>query len=102
MKTYQHPEIKNVPLTAVMHALSDPCRIDIMRQLLENTELACAAIQLSVSKSTASHHFEVLRSSGLIRTRIEGVKCLNSIRIDEINQYFPGILGLIQSSNRSV
>jgi len=98
MKKYQHPELSNVPLTAVMHALSDPCRINIMLQLLSNSEMACAAFELSVSKSTASHHFEVLRSSGLIRTRTEGVKCLNSARIEEINQYFPGVIGLIKGS----
>lgn len=97
MKEYHHPALKSIHLTSVMNALSDPCRMNIMQQLLENTELACTAIKLNVGKSTASHHFEILRSAGLIRTRIDGVKSLNSVRIDEINQYFPGIINLIQS-----
>jgi len=80
-----------------MQALSDPCRIAIVRELLsaEGRALACNEVPLDVSKATRSHHFEVLREAGLIRTKVEGTKCMTSLRRAELNKHFPGLLKLI-------
>ena len=55
---------------AVMQALSDPCRVAIVQELLQarGRALACNEVRLEVSKATRSHHFEVLRAAGLIFT----------------------------------
>jgi DNA-binding transcriptional ArsR family regulator len=58
MKSYSHPVLRDVALADVMQALSDPCRIAIVRALAERGELACNEIALDVSKATRSHHFE--------------------------------------------
>ena len=95
MKAYEHPDPKHIPLTQVMHALSDPCRVSIMQALLAQKELACNALPVEVSKATLSHHVAVLRDAGLIHTRVEGTKCLNTVRVEAVNKYFPGLLAML-------
>jgi DNA-binding transcriptional ArsR family regulator len=94
MKVYSHPPLNQIELATVMQALSDPCRIAIVRALAEAGELACNEIALDVSKATRSHHFDVLRAAGLIFTRTEGTKCMTSLRKSELDERFPGLLKL--------
>lgn len=95
MKAYSHPQIEDVSLTTVMQALSDPCRVAILHALLEGEELACNEVRLEVSKATRSHHFTILREAGLINTRTEGTRCMTSVRKEEIEARFPGLLDLV-------
>jgi DNA-binding transcriptional ArsR family regulator len=101
MKSYTHPSLDDVTLTAVMQALSDPCRVAIVQTLLaeEERELACNEIPLDVAKATRSHHFDVLRDAGIIFTRGEGTKCMTSVRRKELNKRFPGLLKLIATGD---
>jgi DNA-binding transcriptional ArsR family regulator len=102
MKAYTHPSLDEVSLTTVMQALSDPCRVSIVRALLaeEERELACNEILLDVAKATRSHHFNVLRDAGIIFTRCEGTRCKSSVRKKELNKRFPGLLRLISHEAR--
>lgn len=86
-----------ISLGTVLQALSDPCRLAIVQSLLREDvgELACNEVPLKIAKATRSHHFDVLRQSGLIQTRTEGTKCLSSLRRDEIDTRFPGLLDLV-------
>ncbi|HEX4138938.1 MAG TPA: helix-turn-helix transcriptional regulator [Candidatus Methylacidiphilales bacterium] len=97
MKRYSHPALKDVTLPIVMQALSDPCRLAIVRALLavRGRELCCADIPLQVGKATRSHHFDVLRDAGLITSRCEGTKCLTSLRRADLERRFPGLLKLV-------
>ena len=97
MKAYHHPGLKEVPLAQVMQALSDPCRITIMKALIAQKELACNELPVEVAKATLSHHVSVLREAGLITTRVEGTKCLNSVRYEAFDDYFPGLLDMLKS-----
>jgi DNA-binding transcriptional ArsR family regulator len=99
LKTYSHPAMSDVSLPAVMQALSDPCRIAIVRQLLDaqGRALACNEVRLDISKATRSHHFDVLRAAGIIFTEMEGTKCMTSLRRRELNKHFPGLLKLISA-----
>jgi DNA-binding transcriptional ArsR family regulator len=45
-----------------------------------------------VSKATRSHHFKVLREAGLTHTRAEGTHRFVSLRRDEVDERFPGLL----------
>lgn len=80
-----------------MQALSDPCRIAIVRQLLQakGRALACNEVKLKISKATRSHHFEVLREAGIIATKVEGTKCMTSLRDRDFNKAFPGLLKIV-------
>jgi DNA-binding transcriptional ArsR family regulator len=91
--------MSDVSLHAVMQALSDPCRIAIVRDLLRANghALACNEVRLTISKATRSHHFEVLRAAGIIFTEMEGTKCMTSLRRRELNKHFPGLLKLISA-----
>jgi DNA-binding transcriptional ArsR family regulator len=103
MNTYSHPALRDISLAAVMQALSDPCRIAIVRQLLQaRRALACNEVRLSISKATRSHHFEVLRSAGIIFTEMEGTKCMTSLRRKELNKRFPGLLKLVSAREKEV
>ncbi|HBR94408.1 MAG TPA: transcriptional regulator [Opitutae bacterium] len=98
MKAYTHPDLDQVSLPQVMQALSDPCRISIMQALMAEEELACNALPVTVAKATLSHHMAVLRDAGLILTRVEGTKCLNSVRMEAFEDYFPGLLDLLKAA----
>ena len=99
MKTYSHPAMRDVELHVVMQAMSDPCRLAIVRQLLQSKgrALACNEVELDVAKATRSHHFEVLRTAGIIFTEMDGTKCMTSVRRAEMDKRFPGLLKLIAS-----
>lgn len=97
MKQYTHPPLDGVSLTSVLQAVADPCRQNIVLTLLQakGRALACNEFDLDVSKATASHHFEALRSAGVIETTTQGTKCLSLLREAELDQRFPGLLKLI-------
>jgi len=100
MKAYAHPDLRDIPLETVMQAFSDPCRMAIVRELLEarGRALACNEVRLKISKATRSHHFEVLRAAGIIHTDTAGTKCRTSLRRKELDKRFPGLLKLISKA----
>ena len=96
MKQYQHPTTDQITLTGVLHALSDPVRLNFIQSLHQcAVEQRCGAIATPVAKSTMSHHLRVLREAGIIRTRTEGTQCLTSLRLDELEAKFPGVLASV-------
>jgi len=91
-----HPERDEIELGAVLHALSDPVRRQIVVALASaDGEPSCGSIDVPVTKSTCTHHFKVLREAGVIRQRQDGVARLNSVRRDDLEARFPGLLGTI-------
>jgi DNA-binding transcriptional ArsR family regulator len=88
-----HPVTEDIELSAVLHALSDAQRLRIVRELAADPEPRnCRSFGLDVSKSTLTHHFRVLREAGVIEQRIDGTAKLNSLRSDDLEQRFPGLL----------
>jgi DNA-binding transcriptional ArsR family regulator len=90
-----HPSREEVELGAVLHALSDPMRLAIVAGLALGAERTCGSFDLPVVKSTCTHHFKVLREAGLIRQRLEGTTRLNSLRRDDLEHRFPGLLDAV-------
>ena len=84
-------------MPSVLHALSDPVRLEIVRSLHGKPELSCSHIPATVSKSTLSHHLKVLREAGVTHTRAEGTQRLVSIRIEDLEGRFPGLLECVLS-----
>ena len=82
-------------LFAVMTALTDPVRLGIVTTLDSKAEVACGCFGLPVTKSAGSRHFRVLREAGVIRQRDEGTRRINSLRREELDRRFPGLLDLV-------
>ncbi|MCU1461661.1 MAG: Helix-turn-helix domain protein [Acidimicrobiales bacterium] len=91
-----HPVRDELQLGEVLHALSDPVRLQIV-QVLDRAdgEVACGQFPLPVGKSTASHHFKVLREAGVVHERHEGTRRLHALRIDDLDARFPGLLATV-------
>jgi DNA-binding transcriptional ArsR family regulator len=97
--TIHHPAKKDLELPDVLHALSDPQRLRIVRLLAQDpAPRACGSFGLDISKSTLTHHFRVLRESGVIETRQEGTARLSSLRRDDLDERFPGLLDAVLDS----
>ena len=92
MKTLLQPSHDEIALPAVMGALSDPVRVQIVRTLAAQGETVCGTLDLGVSKATRSHHYRVLREAGLTNTRVEGTRRHVSLRRDDLEARFPGLL----------
>ena len=100
MSRFIHPNLNDVPLASLLHALSDPARLEIVRRLNESLGgaegLACnMAAPCELPRATLSNHFGVLRSAGLIESRKHGTMVINRLRRAEIDARFPGLLDAV-------
>jgi DNA-binding transcriptional ArsR family regulator len=94
--TPAHPSRDEIALAAVLHALSDPVRLMMVRGLAAAVEgRSCGSFDVPVTKSTCTHHFKVLREAGVIQQRHEGTRRVNTLREEDLEARFPGLLGTI-------
>jgi DNA-binding transcriptional ArsR family regulator len=97
-----HPAKDELDLSTVLGALADPGRLATVQYLAAVGEACCSTIQeaagLDCSKSTMSHHLKVLRETGITRTRVDGVRRYVSLRHDEVDARFPGLLDAVVGS----
>ncbi|HYG92508.1 MAG TPA: metalloregulator ArsR/SmtB family transcription factor [Nocardioides sp.] len=91
----EHPPADAIDIYRVLHALSDPTRLLIVRTLADEPERACGTFPVDVAPSTLTHHFRVLREAGLIHQRPEGVRKWTSLRESDVEARFPGLLRAI-------
>ncbi|MFI0938712.1 ArsR/SmtB family transcription factor [Streptomyces sp. NPDC021020] len=94
MRTPVHPKVDDLELAVLFHALSDPVRLAIAG-LVAGGEMSCGAMAIPLSKSTLSHHLKILREAGVTRTRLEGTHRYISLRRDDLDTRFPGLMGAI-------
>lgn len=103
MTLFVHPAKDDISLPGILGALADPTRLEIVRRLYEQRTskqalncMSCVeAAAHDIPKSTLSHHFRILREAGLIRTIKQGVENRNALRLEELNDRFPGLLKAI-------
>jgi DNA-binding transcriptional ArsR family regulator len=94
-----HPPREDLELASVLHALSDPQRLRIVQVLAEDPEpRRCGTFDLDVTKSTMTHHFRILREAGIIEQSCEGTAKLNSLRREDLEARFPGLLDAVLQS----
>ena len=87
-------------LRDVLHALADPVRLEIVRQLDEAGEKACGMFGIDMPKSSLSHHFRILRKSGVIVSETHGTVLMNRLRRKDLEARFPGVLKSILAGAR--
>ncbi|MCO6008818.1 metalloregulator ArsR/SmtB family transcription factor [Actinoallomurus purpureus] len=97
-----HPPVEELTLPKVLAALADPARLATVRTLARAGESACGQIQhdagLEVSKSTMSHHLRILREAGITHSRVQGARRLLTLRRDDLDRRFPGLLDAVLHS----
>jgi DNA-binding transcriptional ArsR family regulator len=99
VKELHHPHPSEIRITQILHALSDPLRLEIAKRLTEHGECSCGRLGGSVSKSTLSHHLKVLREAGVTYTRVDGTARMVSLRTVELEERFPGLLGSVLAAH---
>jgi len=103
MKPLVHPALEDITVEGILHALSDPTRVEIFAKIADsNCAPTCSAFltvgEKVVPKSTLSQHFKVLREAGLVRSERLGVEMQNTSRCKELEGRFPGLLPAIVAS----
>lgn len=101
MSPRHHPTPDQIRVDEVMSALGNPLRLKVVRVLADGGEHNCGSILTGVSKSTLTHHWRVLRDSGVIRQRPSGRENLLSLRRDDLDARYPGLLDSILSAART-
>lgn len=98
MRPMYHPDPQQITLSGVLYALGDPIRLAIVRQLATQGEQNCCDFEFAIARSTMSHHFKILRESGVVLSRKSGTQHLNSLRQQELDELFPGLLAAVLQS----
>jgi DNA-binding transcriptional ArsR family regulator len=93
------PAVEQLTMPTVLAALADPGRLAMLRTLLEIGEGSCTMVAetagLTINKSTRSHHWRVLREAGVVHARYVGTSKLVTLRRDELDARFPGLLDAV-------
>ena len=105
MRPLHHPEIGDIPLEAILHALADPVRVKIFAEIAQQgCSKSCTAFvnvaKKPIPKSTLSQHFRILREAGLIRSERHGVEMHNTSRAAEMDARYPGLLAAIATAHK--
>ena len=90
-----HPDRDQIDLSAVLEALSEPVRRDIVLRLLVEGEAPCQIFDNFAPKTNLSYHYARLREAGVTRTRISGPYRMISVRTEDLAARFPGLLEAI-------
>jgi DNA-binding transcriptional ArsR family regulator len=93
----RHPEVESFDLATIMRALGDPLRIQIVRLIDAEDEILCTDLyhRLDLPASTGSYHLRQLREAGVTRSRAIGTKRMVSVRREDLEFRFPGLVDLI-------
>ncbi len=101
-----HPNIEDVTVAGILHALADPVRLAIVSELLKaeaglNCTQTTCRLDVEMPKSTCSHHYRILREAGLIASERKGVELTSRVRTRELEARFPGLLeSILQAHER--
>jgi len=94
-RIYEHPSLEEISLSRVLFALSDPIRLEMVRILAKNGTSNSLDLGQGMPKSTITHHTRILRESGVTCTCPEGRNCWISLRSDDLEKKYPGLLTVI-------
>ena len=97
-----HPPTESLEPISLLKAAADPVRLNILTILADHEEHTCSDIadSLNIPLSTLSHHLRILREAGFTQGRKESTTRYTSLRCDDLNQRFPGLLPLLKEFGR--
>ena len=98
------PAIASIEMLEVLKALADPVRLLIVRKLADTEYLSCSVVNddLEVHKSTLSHHYKVLRESGVTSTLKNGRSRDIRLRREDLDERFPGLLSGVLAGTKTL
>ncbi len=99
MAALLHPDREQLRLEDVLAALGHPVRMKIVRAIASGEETYCGAIETGAPKSTLTHHWRVLRESGVIHLRHSGRRNYLTLRREDLDARFPGLLTVVFSDD---
>jgi DNA-binding transcriptional ArsR family regulator len=87
---------RKAPLAELFNALSDPLRLQVVKNLLSEEELTCGSCTGGVSKSTFTHHLKILEQCGLIQREICGKNHWISLNRPLLKKEYPELFKLLK------
>lgn len=102
MKTLAQPAPDAIDIAAVFSALSEPTRLAICLMLAENepVEARCSSFNHLAAASNLTYHFTKLREAGVTRARQQGTSRYISLRREDLDRRFPGLLDAVLDAAR--
>ena len=91
------------PVHQVLAALQDPVRLEMVRRLRNagGAPVQCQALYDGINKSTATHHFKILREAGLTERLSADGLTYQRLRDADVDAAIPGLLeAVVGSANR--
>jgi DNA-binding transcriptional ArsR family regulator len=85
-------------------ALADPVRLEMVRRLMNSgSPVSCAQLYDGINKSTATHHFKILREAGVTERLVIDGHTHQRLRTTEVDAAVPGLLdSIVGSANREL
>jgi DNA-binding transcriptional ArsR family regulator len=99
-----HPTRDQIQLPMVLDCLSDPTRLAIVCSVAgqnQGTELCCSDFSEFSGKSNLAYHFARLREAGVTQTRLQGTTRYITLRRDDLDALFPGLLDTVIKAARA-
>jgi DNA-binding transcriptional ArsR family regulator len=95
-----HPAVEELDLTIVLRTAGDPVRLSVVRILADGRERNCTELRdaMGMPASTLSYHLRLLREAGITRTRAEGTERHISLRREDLERRFPGLVEVLASA----
>ncbi|GAA0945451.1 helix-turn-helix domain-containing protein [Nonomuraea longicatena] len=94
----RHPDRDQIRVEDVLSAMGNHLRLEVVRLLDAGGEHNCTSL-LNVlgvtAKSTMTHHWRVLRESGVIWQRPSGRENLLTLRREDLDARYPGLLDAV-------
>jgi DNA-binding transcriptional ArsR family regulator len=96
--TFRHPDRDQIRIEDVLSALGNAVRLSAVRLLDAGGEHNCTSVLNTLgitAKSTMTHHWRVLRDSGVIWQQPSGRENLLVLRREDLDARYPGLLDAI-------
>lgn len=98
----RHPATAELDLATILRTVGEPLRLRLVRLLSDDRERNCTELNetLGLPASTSSYHLRLLREAGVTRTRAEGTERHISLRREDLDARFPGLLDVLVNDDR--
>jgi DNA-binding transcriptional ArsR family regulator len=100
VREIHHPAATELDLPTILRTVGDPVRLAVVRVLADDRERTCGQMSdaLGLPASTCSYHLRLLRQAGVTRTRAAGTERYISLRRDDLDARYPGLLDVLVES----